>query len=554
MSKSASRIPHPPSLVPYSPAPLPRPHRDRRIERWLGLVAAITAGVVIVLVGSSTLINRKIAWTSGRAAASPRPTPRPRVVDSVQLFAAIDRYAERQMNAGQVPGFTLAVVRGQQIVHSRAFGVADPNGRRVTPQTAFILGSLTKSFTALAIMQLVEQGGVALDAPVQRYLPWFTVRDHRASARITVRELLNHTSGIPKSAGLQIVRGEKATTPAQQAALMSDVRLAHTPGQAFEYSNANYWLLGLVIEAVSGTPYGAYVQRQIFAPLGMAQSFTSEIEAQRHDYARGYRIWFGRPRAEDLPYYWRELAVGYLISSSNDMARYLIAQLNGGSIDGQSVLSADDLRQMQTPPPGMPYAMGWLTDDVHGVPVLWHTGAVANYHGDMLLIPSLGWGVVWLANTNNFALEDDLSEGIKGIAAILVGSEPPPPPRPSFRTKYALILLACLSWLAWRVAQIVELHKWRQKPNDAPPVSDVAAPARRTLAGALIDPGISMGLFIGVPLALGTPLSTLRWFAPDVTHWLTWNAIVALLIMAQRVILWAGHGTGDAGNGARGPG
>ena len=517
----------------------PRPHRDPHIERWLGLVAAITAGVVVVLVASSTLINRKVAWTSGRAAASSPRAVRHSYADSQALFAAVDRYAERQMTAGKVPGFTLALVHGRQIAHTRALGVADPNGRRVTPQTTFILGSLTKSFTALAIMQLVEQGRVALDAPVQRYLPWFTVRDHRASAAITIRELLNHTSGIPKSAGLQIVRGEQATTQSQQAALMSGVRLAHAPGAAFEYSNANYWLLGLVIEAVSETSYATYVQQHIFAPLGMTNSFTSESEAQRHDFASGYRIWFGRPRAEDLPFYRRELAVGYLISSSDDMARYLIAQLNGGTVGGQSVLSAESVRQMQTPPAGMPYGMGWLTDNVDGVPVLWHTGAVANYHGDMLLIPSRGWGVVWLANTNNFALEDELSEGMKGVAAILLGYDAPPPPRPGFRTKYALILLACVSWLAWRVGQLIELRRWRRMPRAAPQPHNILEPPQRNVAGALIDPGLSMGLFIGAPLALGTPLSTLRWFAPDVTHWLIVNAIIAMLIMVQRLVLWS---------------
>lgn len=555
MSKPASRIPQPTSRVPRPPAGLrpitkpPRPHRDPHIERWLGLVAAITAGVVIVLVASSTLINRKVAWTSGRAAASPSRAARHTYADSLALFTAVDRYAERQMTAGQVPGFTLALVHGREIVHTRALGVADPNGRRVTPQTAFILGSLTKSFTALAIMQLVEQGRVALDAPVQRYLPWFTVRDHRASAQITVRELLNHTSGIPKSAGLQIVRGEQARTQSQQAALMSGVRLADAPGTRFEYSNANYWLLGLVIEAVSETAYAAYVQQHIFAPLRMTNSFTSETEAQRHDFARGYRIWFGRPRAEELPFYRRELAVGYLISSSDDMARYLIAQLNGGTVGAQSVLSAESVRQMQTPPPGMPYGMGWLTDNVDGVPVLWHTGAVANYHGDMLLIPSLGWGVVWLANTNNFALEDELSEGMKGVAAILLGYDPPAPPRPSFRTKYVLILLACLSWVAWRVGQVIELRRWRRTPNDRPHAADGAVPARKNLAGALIDPGLSLGLLIGAPLALGTPLSTLRWFAPDVTHWMIVNAIVAMLIMVERLVLWSS--SRGAGRGAR---
>jgi hypothetical protein len=102
-----------------------------------------------------------------------------------------------------------------------------------------------------------------------------------------------------------------------------------------------------------------------------------------------------------------------------------------------------------------------------------------------------------------------------------------------------LILLACLSWLAWRVAQVVELRKWRRANDDAAhATSESGTMPSKNLTGALIDPGISLGLFFGVPLALGTPLSTLKWFAPDVTHWLILNAIVAIVIMFQRLVLW----------------
>ena len=111
-------------------------------------------------------------------------------------FAAIDRYVEQELQATRLPGLALGIVQGDQIVHLRGFGIADPSGRPVTPQTPFIIGSLSKSFTALAIMQLVEAGKVELDTPVQRYLPWFRVADAQASAQITVRHLLNQTSGL----------------------------------------------------------------------------------------------------------------------------------------------------------------------------------------------------------------------------------------------------------------------------------------------------------------------------------------------------------------------
>src|SRR5438034_6655924 len=116
-------------------------------------------------------------------------------------IASIDAYVSAQVQADHIPGVALGLVHNDQIVHLRGFGSADQSGRAVTPHTPFILASLSKSFTALAIMQLVEAGKVELDAPVQRYLPWFRVADEEASGAITVRHLLHHTSGLSTKPG-----------------------------------------------------------------------------------------------------------------------------------------------------------------------------------------------------------------------------------------------------------------------------------------------------------------------------------------------------------------
>src|SRR5215203_4102085 len=118
-------------------------------------------------------------------------------------FEEIDAHIEGQMERLNIPGVALAIVEGDEIAHLRGFGRARPGGEEPTPHTPFIIGSLTKSFTALAVMQLVEAGKVELDAPVQRYLPWFRVADPRASVQITVRHLLNQTSGLPQLSGLR---------------------------------------------------------------------------------------------------------------------------------------------------------------------------------------------------------------------------------------------------------------------------------------------------------------------------------------------------------------
>ena len=504
------------------------------VERCLGSVAAIGAAVAILLARSSTLVNRRIAWTADDAAAAQPRAVAVHFADSTALFAAVDRFVEDEVRQGRVPGLALAVVHGSRIVHERGFGIADPSGRPVTPQTPFILGSMSKSFTATAILQLVDEGRVALDAPVARYLPWFTLHDRRAAATITVRQLLNHTSGLPKSAGLEIVRSQNAATVAQERRLLAAVRLDHAPGTAFEYSNANYWVLGRLLEVVTDTAYAVYVQRHIFAPLGMTRSYTNEEDAKRQGLAQGYRIWFGYPHAQTLPYYWRELAVGYLISGVDDMGRYLAAQMNGGA----PVLSPATLRAMQTPPRGFPYAMGWLADKVDGVPLLWHTGAVGNYHGDMLIVPSAHWGVVWLANINNFALEDQLSDAMKRLPALLLGYEPSAPAGLGFRRTYALIVLACLMFAAWRLAQLIGLRHWRAalRAGRASGMG-VWEKSPRHPAGALIDPGVSLGVLAGVPLLVGAPVSTLTWFVPDLTSWLLVNAFASALILAARLAL-----------------
>ena len=166
---------------------------------------------------------------------------------------AIDAYIEEQMHRLKMPGVSLAIVEGDEIVHMRGFGRARPGGEAPTPQTPFVLGSTTKSFTALAVMQLVESGKIELDAPVQRYLPWFRVADPHASAQITVRHLLNQTSGLPGSAG-ELPLADFDNSPSateRQARALATVALTHPVGTDFEYCHSNYSVLGLIIEAAS---------------------------------------------------------------------------------------------------------------------------------------------------------------------------------------------------------------------------------------------------------------------------------------------------------------
>src|SRR5688572_25327363 len=140
--------------------------------------------------------------------------------DSLTDFKAVDAYIGTRMKELGIPGAALVIIQGDQIVHLKAFGVADASGRLVTPQTPFFTGSTGKSFTSLAIMQLVEAGKIKLDEPVQTYVPWFRVADAKASARITVRQLLNQDSGLPQSIGQEQI----ANVDLSESAIENNVR------------------------------------------------------------------------------------------------------------------------------------------------------------------------------------------------------------------------------------------------------------------------------------------------------------------------------------------
>ena len=220
------------------------------------------------------------ALVLGAAYLASRPgsdTPAANGQGSAPEFAAIERFVQDEMAAQRIPGLALGIVENDRITYLRGFGKADDSGRPVTPSTPFIIGSLSKSFTALAIMQLVEAGKIELDAPVQRYLPWFRVADERASAAITVRHLLNQTSGLSTKTGRTFQGNGDISDAALERTVrkLSSVALTAPVGKTYQYSTVNYAVLGLIVQTVAGRSYESYVQTEILDPLQMHGSFTS---------------------------------------------------------------------------------------------------------------------------------------------------------------------------------------------------------------------------------------------------------------------------------------
>jgi CubicO group peptidase (beta-lactamase class C family) len=469
-----------------------------------------------------------ICLTAATAGATPAPaTP------ASQDFVAIDAYVEAQMRELRIPGLALGITHGDQVVHLQGFGRADPTGRVVTPQTSFMIGSLTKPITALAMMQLVEQGKLDLDAPVQRYLPWFRVADADASARITVRHLMSHTSGLAEDADawLETTSDTSNLTLEQVVRALNTAKIHHQLGTTWDYSNAGFVTLGLLIETLSAQRYADYVQQHIFTPLHMDHAYTSLAAAQQHGVAIGHQAWFGFPVPAAGPtLQGAALPAGGLAASAEDMTHFMIAELSGGRYNDTAVLSPAGIAAMHQPlaPMGRGkfVTMGWWADrtpDGH-VTALSHDGETGHYHPMMLLVPDGNWGIIILTNMSGQGVAADVDPLAFGVAALLKGEQLPSAHLSTtkifFRLPIALLVLQLVG-IGW---SLVKLRRLRQQPDRQP------HGWRRTLAigGPLIrDLTLALIFLVGFPLLLGSLRFNLIWF-PEIGYTLVVGGALAL--------------------------
>jgi len=347
--------------------------------------------------------------------------------DAPAAFARADAHVQESLRRTGTPGAAYAVISGGRVVHRRTWG-RDGTGAPITTRTPFLIGSLSKSFTALAVMQLVEAGRIGLDQPIRAHLPWLRLRGPGAE-RVTVRHLLTHTSGLSTRDGyIRSDRFDNAPGGVRRRAReLARVRLESPPGTRHAYSDANYMLLGALVEQVTGRPFGERLRASILEPLGMRDAIADAERAER--IPPGHRSYFGEWRAFDPPYDASGLPYGYLAASLDDLAAYAIAQLGGG----RNVLSEAGVRQLHTGTADVHgshrYGFGWRDDVVDGLGVrmVWHSGsAAAGYHAIMILVPDRDLAVVVLQNA--FSIAEDALFNAAGFGAvrILLGDSPRP--------------------------------------------------------------------------------------------------------------------------------
>ncbi len=444
---------------------------------------------------------------------------------------AIERYVARHMARSRIPGVAIAIVSKDSVIYSRGFGT-DGFGKNVTEHTGFVLGSMSKSITALAVMQLVERGDVALDAPVQNYLPWFRVAEANADAnpasRITVRQLLLHTSGIPGNAPR--ATGASRTLTDQVRAL-ADVTLHNAPGSTHEYASPNYVVLGAVLEAVTGRSFAEYVQQSIFTPLGMRDSRTEPRPALRDGtvpgadgMSSGHIYVFGFPVARTLPHENDRLPTASLISSAADMGVFLLAQMRGADgRDSGGVLSAAGFTQMHrggAAAEGFSYAFGWRDGQLANTRAVHHGGIVPNFRGKLVMLPDVGVGVVVLTNVSSavpWPIAPTSHVMADEIAASLVGV---PLPDPSGWHRW-LFGASALAMALLVVHQLRVLVSARRKA--------------RTAFSNVTDVVFAATVLFVIPRFAGISWREFLTTTPDVAWWLLIVACVSLGTVAVQV-------------------
>jgi CubicO group peptidase (beta-lactamase class C family) len=494
--------------------------KRNRLRAW-GRSIVVAVALVVLVLGAAYLVSKPGSTTpaaNGEAAG--------------RDFAEVERFVLDEMAAQRIPGLALGIVDGDRISYMRGFGTADDDGTTVTPQTPFIIGSVSKSLTAVAVMQLVEANRIAIDAPVQRYLPWFRVADEKASAEITVRHLLNHTSGISSKTGRTFQgNGDKSDTALEQAVRkLDDAELSAPVGSKHQYSTINYSVLGLIVQTVAGRSYEAYVQARIFEPLLMGNSYTSEDTAKPRGLATGHNYWFGRPREGDEPYNRGLVPAGFLISSAEDMTHYLVSQLNGGRYEGRSVLSAQGTREVQRAAVGTAeadtaYGMGWFVGPVNDIPAVHHQGETFNFHSNVVLVPQSRRGIVVLMNAENsldLFTSGRLGTVASGITSLLEGQEPPA--RPS-NLPISLVYAALFALLVLQARGIAKsaaaLYRGDLRAGRIGPWWRVGV----ALLASLVWAGLVLVL---LPKQLGLPLSVIATGFPDLVYLLVASALTGL--------------------------
>lgn len=333
------------------------------------------------------------------------PTCRVTDADFRTLTAFLARWADRRRRLADVPGLVLGVACGPDRTWARGFGLADP-GRALaaTDTTLFRIASITKVFTAHAVLQLRDEGRLALDDPVAEHLPWFEPANADGMPPVTLRHLLTHTSGLPTNSAATDFNRMTQPTAEQLRARLPGQRLLFRPGTEFKYSNLGFAVLGQVVEAVSGETYGRYLERHLLAPLDLRRTVAHPSPGASQAVGHHLRVPGYPRRPADFLHLAAFTPAGGMATTATDMVRFLAFLLAPERSPG--VLDPRTVREMQRVHHWVDSARGgsglaWAVEQGTGSHVIYHGGGLPTQASHLRLDLERRLGAVVLTNAED---------------------------------------------------------------------------------------------------------------------------------------------------------
>ena len=479
--------------------------------------------------------------------------PLPTLALEEPVARRVDEYVQSEIASLEVPGAAVVIVEGTEIVFARGYGTAGPDREAVTPATPFHLASVSKSLTALAVAQQIDAGNLALDDPLSQLLPDLIPNGSEAG-EISVANLLGHTSGWTEYDGLT----NRVRSDSSGGALEANVRrLIETPPSngvgEYEYSNANYDVLGYLVERASGQTFAEYMAEQVFGPLQMTHSFASESAVEAGGVADGHYPFFGVVRPRPLLFIPGSEPSAFLAASAEDLGHFLIAQLNGGQYEGVSVVNDTALLHEPISRPNLweGYAFGlsvyplWTAGQLssnqagnsYQLPViLEHGGDHESFASSILLLPEHRFGVVVLFNVNDESVPSRYHQLHIGIANVLLGLDPPATVAYEGAVeRYAKWIYGgiVLFLLARAAVSFLRLRRIRAAGN----ATSARPLVRYVLVPSVLDLLLVSALWYVLIDESGAPLTVVRRSVPDIFLAAVVATVVALGWAVVRTIL-----------------
>lgn len=372
--------------------------------------ANTTAAIPASLSGAQAQEEKAKAATATTAATTAAP-------DQAAALAAIEKIVEEQRKEKGVPGLSLVIVKDDRVIYAKGFGLRDV-GRKlpVTPDTLFAIGSCTKAFTAMAAVISQDEGKLSLDDSPKKYLPYFKINDPQIDAKVTLRDLLSHRSGL---AGTDIGWYTGVLNREEVIRVTGEARPTARLGEKFQYQNVMYSAAGEAVAKAQGSTWEKLIAEHLLRPLGMRSSLLTVREMrQTTDYSLGYEYNSRTKRTRQLPT--RDLTniapAGAINSNALDMAQWLRLLTNGGTFEGKRLVSEKGFEQLFSKAtniaPNIDYGLGWITLDWNKHKIAMHDGGIDGFHAEVALMPDQKLGFVLLTNVSQARLVGSVRDAI----------------------------------------------------------------------------------------------------------------------------------------------